>query len=73
MFKSLECMTCNGAMKMKTIAKLIIEVFFRLLHYIVTLYLPVVFTAITTSKRVVLGILNSAEDIDVFVVNINVQ
>ena len=56
---------------MKTIAKLIIEVFFRLLHYIVTLYLPVVFTAVTTSERVVLGILNSAEDIDVFVVNIN--
>jgi len=69
MFRSLECMTC----KMKTIAKLIIEVFFRLLHYIVTLYLPVVFTAVTTSERVVLGILNSAEDIDVFVVNINVQ
>jgi flagellar biosynthesis protein FliR len=73
MFKSLECMNCTGAMKMKTIAKLIIEVFFRLLHYIVTLYLPVVFTAITTGERVVLGILNSAEDIDVFVVNINVQ
>jgi flagellar biosynthesis protein FliR len=73
MFKSLECMTCTGAMKMKTIAKLIIEVFFRLLHYIVTLYLPVVFTAVTTSERVVLGILNSAEDIDVFVVNIDVQ
>ena len=66
-------MTCNGAMKMKTIAKLIIEVFFRLLHYIVTLYLPVVFTAVTTSERVVLGILNSAEDIDVFVVNINAE
>ena len=58
---------------MKTIAKLIIEVFFRLLHYIVTLYLPVVFTAITTGERVVLGILNSAEDIDVFVVNINAE
>ena len=53
--------------------KLIVEVFFRLLHYIVTLYLPVVFTAVTTSERVVLGILNSAEDIDVFVVNINAE
>ena len=73
MFKSLECITCTGAMKMGTTAKLIIEVFFRLLHYIVTLYLPVVFTAVTTGERVVLGILNSAEDIDVFVVNINAE
>jgi len=67
------CITCNGAIELGTIVKWIIEVFFRLLHYIVTLYLPVVFTAVTTSERVVLGILNSAEDIDVFVVNINVQ
>ena len=58
---------------MGTIVKLIVEVFFRLLHYIVTLYLPVVFTAVTTVERVGLGILNSAEDIDVLVVNINAE
>lgn len=65
--------TCNGAIELGTIVKWIIEVFFRLLHYIVTLYLPVVFGAVATLERLVLSLLNSGKNIDIFVVNINVQ
>lgn len=67
------CITSNGAIELGTIAKWIIEVFFRLLHYIVTLYLPVVFGAVATLERLVLSLLNSGKYIDIFVVNINVQ
>ena len=66
-------MTCNGAMKMKTIAKLIIEVFFRLLHYIATLYLPVVFGAVASLEGFVLSFFNSGKNIDIFVININAE
>lgn len=65
--------SCNGAIELGTIVKWIIEVFFRLLHYIVTLYLPVVFGAVATLERLVLSLLNSGKNIDIFVVNINVQ
>lgn len=66
--------SCNGAIELGTIVKWIIEVFFRLLHYIVTLYLPVVFGAVTfLLERLVLSLLNSGKNIDIFVVNINVQ
>lgn len=67
------CITCNGAIELETMVKWIIEVFFRLLHYIVTLYLPVVFGAVATLERLVLSLLNSGKNIDIFVVNINVQ
>ena len=58
---------------MRTRAKLIVEVFFRLLHYIVTLYLPVVFGAVSTLKGFVLSFFNSGKNIDIFVVNINAE
>ena len=58
---------------MRTRAKLIVEVFFRLLHYIVTLYLPVVFGAVATLKGFVLSFFNSGKNIDIFVVNINAE
>jgi hypothetical protein len=67
------CITSNGAIELGTMVKWIIEVFFRLLHYIVTLYLPVVFGAVATLERLVLSLLNSGKYIDIFVVNINVQ
>lgn len=67
------CITCNGAIELGTMVKWIIEVFFRLLHYIVTLYLPVVFGAVATLERLVLSLFNSGKNIDIFVVNINVQ
>lgn len=67
------CITSNGAIELGTMVKWIIEVFFRLLHYIVTLYLPVVFGAVATLERLVLSLLNSGKNIDIFVVNINVQ
>ena len=53
--------------------KLIVEVFFRLLHYIVTLYLPVVFGAVATLKGFVLSFFNSSKNIDIFVININAE
>jgi hypothetical protein len=53
--------------------KLIVEVFFRLLHYIVTLYLPVVFGAVASLEGFVLSFFNSSKNIDIFVININAE
>ena len=53
--------------------KLIVEVFFRLLHYIATLYLPVVFGAVASLEGFVLSFFNSGKNIDIFVININAE
>ena len=53
--------------------KLIAEVFFRLLHYIATLYLPVVFGAVASLEGFVLSFFNSGKNIDIFVININAE
>ena len=53
--------------------KLIVEVFFRLLHYIATLYLPVVFGAVASLEGLVLSFFNSGKNIDIFVININAE
>ena len=53
--------------------KLIAEVFFRLLHYIATLYLPVVFGAVASLEGLVLSFFNSGKNIDIFVININAE
>lgn len=67
-------MVCFYAeLEVGTMVKSIVEVFFRLLHYIVTLYLPVVFGAVASLEGFVLGFFNSGKNIDIFVVNINVQ
>ena len=58
---------------MRTLVKFIVEVFFRLLHYIATLYLPVVFGAVSTLEGFVLSFFNSGKNIDIFVVNINAE
>ena len=62
-----------GAIELGIVVKVIVEVFFGILHYIVALYLPVVFGAVTTLERLVLGLFNSGKNIDIFVVNINAE
>lgn len=62
-----------GAIELGTFVKVIVEVFFGILHYIAALYLPVVFGAVATLERHVLSLFNSGKNIDIFVVNINVQ
>merc|ERR1712223_2298829 len=53
------CITCIRDIDLGSLVKLIVEVFFRLLHYIVTLYLPVVFGAVATLKGFVLSFLTA--------------
>jgi hypothetical protein len=62
-----------GAIELGIVVKVIVEVFFGILHYIAALYLPVVFGAVATLERLVLSLFNSGKNIDIFVVNINVQ
>jgi len=67
------CISCYRDIEMRTLVKFIVEVFFRLLHYIATLYLPVVFGAVSTLEGFVLSFFNSGKNIDIFVVNINAE
>ena len=67
------CISCIRGVELGISVKFIVEVFFRLLHYIATLYLPVVFGAVSTLEGFVLSFFNSGKNIDIFVVNINAE
>ena len=67
------CISCIRGVELGISVKLIVEVFFRLLHYIATLYLPVVFGAVASLEGFVLSFFNSGKNIDIFVININAE
>ena len=58
---------------MGTMVKSIVEVFFRLLHYIVTFLVPVVFGAVAFLDGFVLGFFNAVNNVDILSGNIDTE
>ena len=67
------CITCNRGVEVGTMVKSIVEVFFRLLHYIVTFLVPVVFGAVAFLDGFVLGFFNAVNNVDILSGNIDTE